>query len=78
VLQCDDYDYYIKKAPQKRGLIIMDGLVSTGKSKFPSTILKIIFANKEKIHINFIHIFFWAVDNSALKRHGYNDKNDAI
>lgn len=34
----------------------MDGLISTGK-KIPNTILKIIFSNKKKIRLIFIHIF---------------------
>jgi hypothetical protein len=42
-------------------LCYMDGLVSTG-TKFPYTILKRIFPNKKKNRINFINIFFGAVD----------------
>jgi len=66
-----------KKSPAEAGLYYLDGLVSTGKSKFPYTILKIILPNKEKIGINFIHIFFWPVDNSALRSKFNNGKNGA-
>ena len=43
----------------------MDGLVSTG-NKIPTTILLIISANQKNFTINFIHIFFIAVDKGNI------------
>jgi hypothetical protein len=52
----------IKNPPGKtRGIIYMDGLVSTG-NKFPNTILKIILSIQKKIIEYFIHILFGLVD----------------
>ena len=58
----DDEVPTIKNPSRKtRGIIYMDGLVSTG-NKFPYTILKRIFPNQKKFPKNFIHILFIAVD----------------
>jgi len=58
------------------GLCYIDGLVSTG-TKFPYTILKIIFANKKIFLLFFINILKCVVDKQVFvlqKRRFFNYK----
>lgn len=43
-------------------LFYMDGLVSTGKYFFPTTIIKIVFSETKKMNKNFINIFVTTVN----------------
>jgi hypothetical protein len=56
-----------KKSPRStRGIIYIDGLVSTG-NKFPDTILKRILSNQKKFPKYFIHILNITVDKGGCK-----------